>query len=126
LSKTRLSDKVLQVRTNLHYIVDLHTFIFCFCFVSYARALEAGGKFRLIIWPEHCIQGSPGHAVVAPLRQALDRWVDAHAARSASVQWVLKGENCLTEMYVRWVYSRSYVFVCWKEEGTCRSMITLT
>ena len=67
--------------------------------VEYTRALEAGGKFQLIIWPEHCLQGSLGHAVVAPVREALDRWIDAHAERGVTVQYVLKGQNCLTEMY---------------------------
>jgi len=37
--------------------------------------------------------------VVEPLRAALERWIDAHAARGVTVTWVLKGQNCLTEMY---------------------------
>ena len=30
---------------------------------EYTRALEDKGRFTLIIWPDHCILGSHGHAV---------------------------------------------------------------
>lgn len=35
---------------------------------DYTRQLEASsGKFQHIIWPEHCLIGSPGHCVVPPV-----------------------------------------------------------
>lgn len=35
---------------------------------EYTRQLEASsGKFQHIIWPEHCLIGSPGHCVVPPV-----------------------------------------------------------
>ncbi len=35
---------------------------------SYTKQLEAsGGKFQHIVWPEHCLIGSPGHCVVGPV-----------------------------------------------------------
>jgi nicotinamidase-related amidase len=42
--------------------------------LHYVEQLEnCGGKFQLITWPEHCLVGSPGHAVVrctrAPCRR---------------------------------------------------------
>ena len=33
--------------------------------VSYTAQLEKAGKFVLCIWPEHCLVGTPGHAVQA-------------------------------------------------------------
>ena len=35
---------------------------------EYTRQLEASsGKFQHMIWPEHCLIGSPGHCVVPPV-----------------------------------------------------------
>eukprot|EP00605_Chrysophyceae_sp_TOSAG23-4_P002841 GSChrysophyteH1.ASY1.ANO1.3129.1 assembled CDS len=67
--------------------------------VQYLRALETSSKFLLCIWPEHCLQGSVGHAVVKPVFDAVNDWVNFHADKSRSIQWVNKGQNCLTEMY---------------------------
>lgn len=64
--------------------------------LEYARRLEAKGRFQICIWPEHCLVGSEGHSVVSSVRQAMDEWSDA---TGGSVEWVLKGENLLTEMY---------------------------
>lgn len=67
--------------------------------IQYLRALEASSKFLLCIWPEHCLQGSLGQAVVQPIFDAVNDWVNLHAEKNRSVQWVNKGQNCLTEMY---------------------------
>jgi len=67
--------------------------------VQYLSALEASGKFMLVVWPEHCLIGSSGHAVYPPINAALHSWLDTHAGSSRSIRWVNKGENCLTEMY---------------------------
>lgn len=64
--------------------------------LEYAQKLEAGGRFKVCIWPEHCLLGTPGHAVYQPLADALNAWA---ATRMRSVTWVLKGQNNRTEMY---------------------------
>ena len=64
--------------------------------MEYARRLEARGRFQICIWPEHCLIGSPGHALVDSIREALDEWSEV---TGRSVEWIFKGENILTEMY---------------------------
>ena len=63
--------------------------------LAYARALEAGGRYDLTIWPPHCLIGSEGHAVAQPLFDALKAW----ESRGTPVDYVRKGENPLTEHY---------------------------
>eukprot|EP01006_Ploeotia_vitrea_P018398 TRINITY_DN49812_c1_g1_i1.p1 TRINITY_DN49812_c1_g1~~TRINITY_DN49812_c1_g1_i1.p1 ORF type:complete len:278 (+),score=4.54 TRINITY_DN49812_c1_g1_i1:36-869(+) len=63
---------------------------------KYTKDLERGNRFKLRIWPEHCLIGTPGHAVVPVLNEALQEWC---ATKKATVNYVLKGTNCLTEMY---------------------------
>ncbi|CAB9528474.1 Inherit from COG: isochorismatase [Seminavis robusta] len=64
--------------------------------LEYARRLEAGGRFQICIWPEHCLIGTEGHAMVPSVRQALDEW---SVQTGGSVEFVMKGQNLLTEMY---------------------------
>jgi nicotinamidase-related amidase len=62
----------------------------------YTKALERKGRMTLTIWPEHCIIGSRGHAVVPCINAALQAWA-LHSKRP--VYYVMKGQNCRTEMY---------------------------
>eukprot|EP00667_Euglena_gracilis_P011679 EG_transcript_11944 len=62
----------------------------------YARKLEQGGRFKICIWPEHCIIGTPGHNVTKPLMDVINQWA---ATRLKEVQWITKGQNIFTEMY---------------------------
>lgn len=64
--------------------------------IEYTRQLEEKGRFKLCIWPEHCLIGTKGHCVVDSVRQAMEEWCDI---TGGSVEWVLKGENLLTEMF---------------------------
>ncbi len=64
--------------------------------LAYLDALEATGRYTLMVWPVHCQMGTWGHAVHAGLQAALDGWADAQG-RSVSV--VTKGENPWTEHY---------------------------
>jgi len=64
--------------------------------LDYLDALEATGRYTLMVWPVHCQMGSWGQAVHAGLQSALDRWADA---QGRSVQIVSKGENPWTEHY---------------------------
>lgn len=64
--------------------------------ISYTKSLEADGKFKLCIWPEHCLIGTPGHNVMPTLQFACLRWNETH---TDCVNFVTKGENPLTESY---------------------------
>ncbi len=64
--------------------------------LDYLEALEATGRYTLMVWPVHCQMGSWGQAVHAGLQRALDAWADA---QGRSVQIVTKGENPWTDHY---------------------------
>lgn len=64
--------------------------------IEYATQLEKKGRFQICVWPEHCLLGSEGHAVVPVIRDALSEWSEK---TGGSVEWVLKGQTLLTEMY---------------------------
>ncbi len=62
----------------------------------YLEALEAQNKFEHLIWPEHCLQGSWGHAFYPPLMEAVLEWSHA-TGRDYTV--VMKGLSPLTEHF---------------------------
>lgn len=64
--------------------------------LAYLRALEAAGRYKLMVWPTHCEIGAWGHNVHADVRAAYNRWEDS---RLASVNKVGKGSNPWTEHY---------------------------
>lgn len=64
--------------------------------LAYLDALEATGRYTLMVWPVHCQMGSWGHGVHAGLQVALDAWADR---QGRSVEVVTKGENPWTEHY---------------------------
>lgn len=64
--------------------------------LKYARALKSQGNYPLIIWPEHCIIGTPGHNIQADLMAALQRW---ERDNFANVDFLVKGTNAFTEHY---------------------------
>ena len=64
--------------------------------MKYTKALERKGRVKLIIWPQHCIIGSRGHCIVPAINEALQEWA-AYSHRP--VTYVMKGQNCRTEMY---------------------------
>lgn len=45
--------------------------------MRYTKQLEESGKFKLTIWPEHCVLGTPGHEVVDVLKNAIREWEEA-------------------------------------------------
>ncbi|KAF0698384.1 Aste57867_10986 [Aphanomyces stellatus] len=63
---------------------------------EYTKALEEGGRFVLCIWPEHCIIGTPGQAIVDPIHDAALEWT---ALSRRPIKYVNKGSNCFTEHY---------------------------
>jgi len=64
--------------------------------LAYLDALEAQGRYQLMVWPTHCEIGTWGHNVEEELRQAYNRW-EASAVRP--VRKVSKGMNPWTENY---------------------------
>lgn len=62
----------------------------------YVRELARQGNYELIIWPDHCIMGTPGHQVVEVLADALQAW---EARTGQQVHYLKKGMNDYTEHY---------------------------
>ena len=64
--------------------------------LHYTRALEAGGKYRLTVWPYHAMLGGIGHALVPAIEEA----VFFHSvARRSRPDFRAKGTSPLTEHY---------------------------
>lgn len=64
--------------------------------LDYTAALEAGKKYMAMVWPEHCITGTPGHNVQVDLCGALIDWA---RQEWANIDFVTKGTNVFTEHY---------------------------
>ena len=65
-------------------------------YLQYVTALETAGKECLILWPDHCLVGTEGHAVIPEINNALQEWAGHNLT---TVEYILKGANCFTEMY---------------------------
>jgi nicotinamidase-related amidase len=64
--------------------------------LEYVRALEAGGRYRLAVWPYHAMLGGVGHALVSAVEEA----IFFHAiAREISPAFQIKGNDPRTEAY---------------------------
>lgn len=62
----------------------------------YCTELEQAGKYKLYLWPPHCLLGSDGHALAGAVHEARLFHAFARGAQS----WVeVKGGNPLTENY---------------------------
>jgi len=77
------------------YDIDGNLKLLEYC-IEYTRLLEEKGKFKLCIWPEHCLIGTKGHQIVDQVSTCMTDWSDK---TGGSIEWVMKGENLLTEMY---------------------------
>lgn len=63
--------------------------------VSYIRSLEEQGEFPHVIWPEHCIIGSRGAAIVDEVLEPVKTW----SRKGRLFDLVIKGTNPLTEHF---------------------------
>jgi nicotinamidase-related amidase len=64
--------------------------------LSYVRELEAGGRYRLTVWPYHAMLGGIGHALVSAVEEA----VFFHGlARESQPAFQIKGDDPSTEHY---------------------------
>lgn len=64
--------------------------------LDYLDALEARGRYTLMVWPVHCEIGSWGHGVHPALRAAYNDW---EVRELKVVRKVTKGANLWTEHY---------------------------
>lgn len=64
--------------------------------LQYLDALEAAGRYTLMVWPLHCEIGSWGQGVHADVLAACRAW---QGARHRAVRHVFKGMNPWTEHY---------------------------
>lgn len=64
---------------------------------EYVAALAANKRYQLMIWPPHCLIGSPGAAVMPVVWEALHGFEVFH--KTAWVDYVTKGSNFWTEHY---------------------------
>lgn len=64
--------------------------------LAYLDALEAQGRYTLMVWPLHCEIGSIGHGVHADVLNACRQW---QSQRQRAVHHVFKGMNPWTEHY---------------------------
>lgn len=64
--------------------------------LQYVRKLEEQGKYQMIVWPEHCIQGSWGHNIYSDLQEELEKWMKTN---NKNVIYFYKGQNVRTEHY---------------------------
>ena len=64
--------------------------------IHYCEELERQGKYRLYLWPPHCLLGSEGHALAGVIQEA--RLFHAYA-RGAPAAIEIKGQTPLTEYY---------------------------
>src|SRR5687768_14438696 len=62
--------------------------------IYYCEQLERAGKYRLYLWPPHCLLGSDGHALAGVIHEA--RLFHAYA-RTAIAHVETKGDTPLTE-----------------------------
>ena len=64
--------------------------------LAYLDALEAQGRYTLMVWPVHCELGSWGHGIHADVLAACGDW---QWQRQRAVRNVFKGTNPWTEHY---------------------------
>lgn len=63
---------------------------------DYLSELERRSRYTLMVWPEHCVVGTWGHALHAGVDAALAYW---ERTRHEAATRVLKGRNPYTEHY---------------------------
>jgi nicotinamidase-related amidase len=65
-------------------------------FVSYVKSLETNNRYKLCIWPPHCIIGSEGHSLHPDISDAVNEWCENN---NSIINFVTKGSNWKTEHY---------------------------
>lgn len=65
-------------------------------YLDYVTNLEKAKKQPFMIWPDHCLVGTYGHAVLPSVNEALQEWAGHNLT---TVEYIIKATNCFTEMY---------------------------
>ncbi len=63
--------------------------------LTYTETLAKNGRYKLCIWPPHCLIGSVGATVISPVAEQLLEWEKG----VAMVDYVTKGSNYTTEHF---------------------------
>jgi nicotinamidase-related amidase len=64
--------------------------------LHYVRSLVRQGRNALIIWPDHCLIGSEGHAMPGLIQEA---WLFHAVLRAAPTPVIVKGDDAWSESY---------------------------
>jgi len=64
---------------------------------DYIHALQDGKRYPHMIWPPHCLIGTPGACVTESIREALAKW--EASAPGMFVDYVSKGSNLWSEHF---------------------------
>lgn len=64
--------------------------------IDYLKALKKANRYPHCIWPPHCLIGTVGHAIVAPLADAIFDW---ETKNFASANKITKGSNHFVEHF---------------------------
>jgi nicotinamidase/pyrazinamidase len=64
--------------------------------LTYLQDLEINGEFKHTIWPDHCLQGSAGHALHPVFFKAIQDWMKRN---NRWVNFITKGVNPYTEHF---------------------------
>lgn len=62
---------------------------------KYVETLKKNERYKLIIWPPHCLLGTWGHSLTRDIQKALYEW----EAEFNQVNFIFKGNNMFTEHY---------------------------
>jgi len=63
---------------------------------DYVNQLEANNRYNLMIWPQHCIIGTPGYCVDSKLLESIHEW---EISKMIPPQYYTKGSNIFSEHY---------------------------
>jgi nicotinamidase-related amidase len=63
---------------------------------DYTATLAKLNRFKVTIWPDHCIEGTTGHEIVKDVKNVLELWT---RRTNKEVHYIKKGMNIYTEMY---------------------------
>jgi nicotinamidase/pyrazinamidase len=63
---------------------------------DYLKSLATGGRYPHMIWPYHCLIGTPGYNIVAPLFNVILDWETSNVAQATLLT---KGSNFKTEHF---------------------------
>ena len=88
ISAEDVANGIWKPRDNSQHILEYVSY--------YTSELESRGKRKLTIWPDNCLIGSPGHAIIPCINDALQEWA---SDKLNTITYIMKGTNCLTEMY---------------------------